>query len=37
MLGQVVRQHTMDFACMDFLTVVTKNLRDDLVRKYKPW
>ena len=27
-----------DFACMDFLTVLdTKNLRDDLVRKYKPW
>ena len=27
-----------DFACMDFLTVLdTANLRDDLVRKYKPW
>ena len=30
--------HDADFACMDFLTVLdTKNLRDDLVRKYKPW
>ncbi|TVR40125.1 MAG: GNAT family N-acetyltransferase [Planctomycetota bacterium] len=27
-----------DFACMDFLTVLnTDRLRDDLVRKYKPW
>ncbi|TVR48488.1 MAG: GNAT family N-acetyltransferase [Planctomycetota bacterium] len=27
-----------DFACADFLTILdTDNLRDDLVRKYKPW
>lgn len=27
-----------DFKCFDFLTVLhTENLRDDLVRKYKPW
>lgn len=30
--------HDPDFACMDFLTILdTENLRDDLVRKYKPW